>query len=279
MKYIVFILGLAFAALSAHGAEIPVLVSPMAPLQGETAVLKFLDKTLEIESASFDQKPVPFFSYRDFSMALLAISATKPAGRYLATVKFKNGQVFEHWIQVRSKRFSKIVLGIPEDLNLSPQGLINKVKEESINLEKILSVKTPEIFFKKPFGLPLVDNTKITNSFGTIHKTGDREIRHLGVDMGAPLGTPIGAMNDGVIRKTYFDTVYGNTVIIDHGQGIFSMYLHLNEIKTLEGSMVKKGEIIGTVGKTGYATGPHLHLSFKIGGVSVDPIAFVRVFR
>ena len=89
----------------------------------------------------------------------------------------------------------------------------------------------------------------------------------------------MGAINGGIVRKAYFDSVFGKSVVVDHGQGIFSLYLHLNEIRVKEGDQIKKGHLIGTVGQTGYAISPHLHLSVKISGVSVDPLKFVSSFK
>src|SRR3989344_6112118 len=85
-------------------------------------------------------------------------------------------------------------------------------------------------------------------------------------------GAGVGAINAGLVRKAYVDAVYGNSVIVDHGQGIFSFYIPLDTIRVKEGAALKKGSLVGTVGNTGYAETPHLHLSIKINGVSVDPI-------
>jgi murein DD-endopeptidase MepM/ murein hydrolase activator NlpD len=81
------------------------------------------------------------------------------------------------------------------------------------------------------------------------------------------------------VNKNYVDPIYGNAVLIDHGHGIFSAYFHLDKALAKQGSEVKKGTKIGTVGQSGYATGPHLHLSIKINGVSVDPLKFVTMFK
>lgn len=97
--------------------------------------------------------------------------------------------------------------------------------------------------------------------------------------MAAKKGSVIGAMNGGVVRYAGLDGTYGNMVVVDHGEGIYSMYLHLSKIAVKVGAAVKKGQLIGLVGDTGYATGPHLHLSVKIDGISVDPLSFVGIFK
>lgn len=249
------------------------------PYQGDTVVVIFPDRDHEVKSAIFDGQAVAFFPYKNSYRAVFGIPATKTPGRYALRIKFKDGEMFEKSIRVRAKKFAKITLGIPKRLDLTPQALVAKLETENSNLKSVLDLRTPAVFFDRPFGLPLWDNRKIGSRFGEIRKTGGTEIRHLGVDFGAKLGAPVAAINAGVVRKAYTDSVYGNSVVIDHGAGIFSLYLHLNEMKVKEGDRVEKGKVVGTVGQTGYSTSPHLHLSLKVGGVSVDPLQFVSGFK
>ena len=112
--------------------------------------------------------------------------------------------------------------------------------------------------FSSPFGLHRYFN-------------GQRRNRHTGLDIAAPAGTSIVAANEGKVIKigNYFFT--GKTVFIDHGQGVVSLYAHLNSITVSLGQTVNKGEKIGTVGKTGRATGPHLHWSVSLNKTLIDP--------
>jgi murein DD-endopeptidase MepM/ murein hydrolase activator NlpD len=149
---------------------------------------------------------------------------------------------------------------------------------EKANINSIITLKANEVFFTKTFGLPLANNKRIIAPYGELRKTGDQLIRHLGIDFGAAKGSFVAAINNGVVREAKYDQTYGNTIIVDHGAGIFSLYMHLDTMKTKIGQSVKKGQVLGTVGETGYATGPHLHLSIKIGTISVDPVKFVNIF-
>jgi murein DD-endopeptidase MepM/ murein hydrolase activator NlpD len=170
-------------------------------------------------------------------------------------------------------------LGVPEKLGMTSGQLAENLKVEQSNLDSIVKVKNTGIFLLRNFGLPLARNNKIVASYGEIRKTGAEMIRHLGIDLGSAKGSAVAAINDGVVREAENDPLYGNTVIVDHGQGIFSLYMHLDSISAKVGQIVKFGQVIGTVGETGYASGPHLHLSLKINGISVDPVRFVNVFR
>lgn len=104
---------------------------------------------------------------------------------------------------------------------------------------------------------------------------------HRGVDLRAPKGMPVAAINSGevvLIARNFF--LEGNMVILDHGSGIFSLYLHFSRIDVREGQMVKNGEIIGLSGATGSGvTGPHLHLIVKVNGIYVDPLEFIEIMN
>jgi murein DD-endopeptidase MepM/ murein hydrolase activator NlpD len=100
---------------------------------------------------------------------------------------------------------------------------------------------------------------------------------HLGLDFRVPSGTPVGAMNDGTVllaRPLYFE---GNFVVLDHGQGLLTLYLHLSEFKVKEGDHVRRGQEIGLSGGTGRATGPHLHVAVRWQGTYVDPAQLIRL--
>jgi len=100
---------------------------------------------------------------------------------------------------------------------------------------------------------------------------------HLGLDLRVSSGTPVAAMNDGTVvlaRPMYFE---GNFVVLDHGEGLLTLYLHLSEFKVKEGDQVKRGQVIGLSGGTGRATGPHLHVAVRWQGTYLDPASLLRL--
>lgn len=98
---------------------------------------------------------------------------------------------------------------------------------------------------------------------------------HNGEDIGAPLGTDVAVTNDGVVRLTVDHVFSGRGVFVDHGLGFYSMYFHLSEVLVKDGDLVKAGQVIGKVGATGRATGPHLHWGVKLNGARVNPYALL----
>lgn len=121
-------------------------------------------------------------------------------------------------------------------------------------------------------------NAAISDVFGSERIfNGKTSSPHLGLDFRVPSGTPVLAMNEGTVllaRPLYFE---GNFVVIDHGQGLLTLYLHLSEFKVREGDRVKRGQEVGLSGGTGRATGPHLHVAVRWQGTYLDPASLIRL--
>jgi murein DD-endopeptidase MepM/ murein hydrolase activator NlpD len=121
-------------------------------------------------------------------------------------------------------------------------------------------------------------NAPTSGVFGTERVfNGEVKSRHLGLDYAAPAGTPVHAINAGTVllaQKLYFE---GGFIVIDHGQGLMSLYLHLSDFKVKEGDAVTTGEIIAQSGASGRATGAHLHLAVRWQGVYLDPAVVLHL--
>jgi murein DD-endopeptidase MepM/ murein hydrolase activator NlpD len=129
---------------------------------------------------------------------------------------------------------------------------------------------TPDREWSGTFAAPA--DATISDVFGSQRIfNGKTSSPHLGLDFRVPTGTPVAAMNDGTVllaRPLYFE---GGFVVLDHGQGLLTLYLHLSEFKVKEGDQVKRGQIVGLSGGTGRATGPHLHVAVRWQGTYLDP--------
>jgi murein DD-endopeptidase MepM/ murein hydrolase activator NlpD len=156
----------------------------------------------------------------------------------------------------------------PEQQAQAAEGV--KIKQDYLNRV------TPDREWNGNFKAPA--DAAISDVFGSQRIfNGKAQSPHQGLDFRVPAGTPVLAMNDGTVllaRPLYFE---GNFVVIDHGQGLLTLYLHLSEFKVKEGDAVKRGQQIGLSGGTGRATGPHLHVAVRWQGTYLDPARLMQL--
>ncbi len=146
-------------------------------------------------------------------------------------------------------------------------------KTQEVRRKALLKAKLP--LWKAPFIWPV--KGKITTEFGFTRYINNIENgKHSGLDIAAPRGMPVMACNDGIV--IFSGNLYqtGLTIIIYHGLDLYTSYCHLSMLKAQEDQKVVKGDTIGLVGSTGLSTGPHLHLTFRIGETAVDPKLFLE---
>jgi len=146
-------------------------------------------------------------------------------------------------------------------------------KESDRKIKAVCSKSHPQRLWDGPF-LRMEGSPEAQYADNRTYYYQGREIDkqvHLGVDIAALEQFPVKAANNGIIVFADYLGIYGNTIIIDHGQGIFSSYSHLSSLKVKPGVEVKKGDVIGNTGTTGLAGGDHLHFSMLVHGVFVNP--------
>ncbi|RXJ88178.1 M23 family metallopeptidase [Arcobacter sp. CECT 8985] len=153
-----------------------------------------------------------------------------------------------------------------------------RTKTEYSNAMKIYHTFTPKKLWKDKFILPL--NSPITSAFGT-KRVYNNTLKgyHSGTDFKAKVGTKIIAANDGIVVLTKNRFYAGNSIIIDHGQGIYTCYYHLSKFLVTKNQRVKRGQVIALSGKTGRVTGPHLHFSARVNSVQVDPLQLIEILN
>jgi murein DD-endopeptidase MepM/ murein hydrolase activator NlpD len=171
-------------------------------------------------------------------------------------------------IQAKLNVEGKFTEPTPEQQKQIEQG--QQIKKDYLNRV------TPAREWSGTFTAPA--NAEISDVFGAQRIfNGKATSTHLGLDFRVPSGTPVEAMNDGTVllaRLLYYE---GNFVVLDHGQGLLTIYMHLSEFKVKEGDQVKRGQVIGLSGGTGRATGPHLHVGVRWQGTYIDPAALIRL--
>ncbi|HEY3249245.1 MAG TPA: M23 family metallopeptidase [bacterium] len=163
-------------------------------------------------------------------------------------------------------------------ITLAPdrRGLLDPrlAQEEGRIVAAALRVLRPDPLWRAPFRLPV--RGIVASPYGVISVyQGQMRGFHHGVDLAAPMGTPVYAANDGIVALAEKLPLSGNAVLIDHGMGIVTSYLHQSALLVRRGQRVSRGQRIGRVGSTGLSTGPHLHWGMRIYGVHVDPMPWI----
>ncbi len=185
-------------------------------------------------------------------------------------------------INGKSNKFVKKILkrkykiqkidGLPKKKVTPPEEFYARIKRENKLIGKARDINTDLPFFKEKFIVP-VDDAIITGVYGSQRiLNGIPKWPHYGLDFAQKEGAPVKAMNNGVVTLAENDLYYtGGTIILDHGHGVSTLYMHLHEIFLKVGDHINKGDIVGTVGATGRATGPHLDVRLNWFGVRLDP--------
>lgn len=259
-----------------------IAVFPASVIQGEPmfVTVEGLDASVSVKNITFDKTSLRIFTYRARPTALAGIDLNKKPGVYEVSVLLSDGQIIKIEINVGERKKIEAPLGIPEKLGgntqASQDALISTLAAENKSLANLRTgAKT---FWKGNFVQPLKE-IFVTDTYGYVRTTGPYSIAHKGVDFRAEEGTPVLSVNRGVVRVARRYRNYGNTVVVDHGLGLMSFYMHLSKIKVNVGELVGVGQVVGLSGQTGYAEKPHLHLSVHIGGVSIDPLKFFELFK
>ena len=162
--------------------------------------------------------------------------------------------------------------GLPEEQVTPPEEVYERIKKENKLIGDAKTVNSNLTYFKNKFIVP-IKNTIITGVYGSQRiLNGEPKWPHYGLDFAADEGTKIEAMLDGVVTLAEPDLYYsGGTLIFDHGHGISTLYMHMQKILVKKGQKIKQGDVIGTVGSTGRATGAHLDVRLNWFQTRLDP--------
>lgn len=160
----------------------------------------------------------------------------------------------------------------PSQVSTFSNEQLKRIRASSARKKKGFASRAEQMGFKDGFIYPIKEFTKTTNFGAQRILNGEPKRPHFGVDLAAPTGTPIYAPADGIVSLADYDLYFeGAMVLLDHGQGLISMYLHTDEILVESGQSVKQGEQIATVGSKGRSTGPHLCWRLKWRNRNLDP--------
>jgi murein DD-endopeptidase MepM/ murein hydrolase activator NlpD len=245
----------------------------VAAVPGGVVTFKLAGSPADAPTVTFNGKPVMVVRQNDAWLAVLGLGLSIEPGDYHIEVK-QGGADQKLPFKVADKKYSVQQLKVPPgQVNLSPENEARAAAES----EKVRAAlngfsSTAPVTLRLSQPVP----GRRSSSFGLRRMfNGESRNPHSGMDIAAPTGTPIKAPLDGRVVDVGNYFFNGNNVIVDHGQGLLTMYCHLSKIRVEVGQPLKRGEVLGDVGATGRVTGPHLHWGVTLNGVMVDPALFL----
>lgn len=234
-------------------------LKPVSALEGNWLGHKF--------AFSFDPHTRTWF-------ALVGASFETKAGSYPIQLRAETaaGQPisFEKEIPVQRRRYPRVLLKVPGRYTAPSPEEQREIEQDKKTKEEVFKTVSLEREWQGSFDAPV--KAAISDVFGVQRVfNGSVQSTHQGLDFRVPTGTPVGAVNRGRVILAGPLFMEGNCVVIDHGQGLLTLYLHMSKFAVKEADVVEKGQQIGLSGGTGRATGPHLHVAVRWQGVYLDP--------
>jgi murein DD-endopeptidase MepM/ murein hydrolase activator NlpD len=265
------------APLASQGSVVTAEVRSAKPIKEITGT--WMDREVYFWKSS----PVAQRRGASVEQALVGVDLEKAPGTYKLTVAaaFENGEqaTCNLPLAVRAGKFATEKLTVEKQFVDPNEQQAARAVGEQQKLRQLFDHVTPEKLWHGDFQFPLKGITKGTNFGKRRILNGQSRSPHTGADFPAMTGTPVYSTQSGHVvlaEELYFS---GNTVIIDHGLGVYSLYGHLSEFAVATGDDVKAGAVIGKVGATGRVTGPHLHWGVTVNKARVNPVLLVAVLR
>jgi murein DD-endopeptidase MepM/ murein hydrolase activator NlpD len=267
---------LAFSQLLVHSQPVqlvngsPVLFSVRSPKPLASLTASWLGKDLRF---TFDSKDKTWYTLGGVGLKTKpGVYALKLAG----TSKQGTEITDEKRIPVRAGKYRKIAIKVAKKFTEPDAEQSRKIAEDKSTKQVVFSKSASEREWSGNFAAPV--DAVVSDAFGTQRTfNGHVQSTHQGLDFAAGAGTPVESVNSGTVLLAgplYFE---GNCVVIDHGQGLQTLYMHMSEFAVKEGEHVSRGQKLGLVGGTGRATGPHLHLGVRWRGEYLDPATLLNL--
>jgi murein DD-endopeptidase MepM/ murein hydrolase activator NlpD len=265
-------------ALTASADELRVLRATQGQIL--EIVLSVPDASVVVEGTWRGQR-VPFFSLSDSTrmVGLVGADLASKVGRDALDVTIRSPDKTEtrrFVVEVLDASFPVQNLTLPKTMVDLDAATLKRVRKEAKHLRSLFAKTNTQRVWTDDFITPL--EGKISGAFGRRRIiNGQKKNPHTGEDISAPQGAEVQASNRGIVRLATEQFFSGKSILLDHGLGLFTMYFHLSEMLVKEGDTVDRGVVIGLVGSTGRATGPHLHWGARLNNARVDPYELIRM--
>ncbi len=247
--------------------------------QGDLTLLTIRTKNGNTPQVTWRGKEVLLVSNHEKTdwYGFLGADLTAKPGHYRVVVKMPgSGAEKQLEVEIREKDYGVRRLTLPKNMVDLDSKTLQRVRKESKRMKSLWETRPSAPLWNGPFLRPI--SGQVVGPFGQRSIINDQpRSPHSGVDLKGERGAPVRAINHGQVVLTDDHFFTGLTVVIDHGGGVQSMYFHLNRIAVQQGQVVTKGHIIGFVGSTGRATGPHLHWGIRMNGARIDPLLLLAL--
>lgn len=260
-------------------AQAGLTLSPAQVNNGEVSVLRWQGEQLSFGVARFLDDIIYLYPDSEGAIALLPVGLDVEEGFYPlhAALVDRHGRTSTAQLQlyVSHKERPLERLTLPQNMVTPDAESLARIDRESQQLKMIFAARSERLwtYFARPV------NEEVSSVFGKRRLlNGQPKSPHSGTDFRSPAGTPVRSLSDG--RVVLVDDLFytGQTVVLDHGEGLFSLYAHLSEVLVDEGHELRVGDMLGKVGSTGRSTGAHLHLSVRLLEKRIDPLALLEAF-
>ncbi|MDD5452633.1 MAG: M23 family metallopeptidase [Desulfovibrionales bacterium] len=276
-----FFLTIGFPGTASCADERPAWTLHPAKLAiGQVGLFSISDVPATRMTATFLNRPVYFHPASGSLAALLPVDISTPPGKYPLTIEYEHihhgtKKVITIQVEVHPYEFPVEELTLPEKMVTFPEEILKRIQDEKEAVDAVFEETNMSLLWNGGFIKPVEGD--IVGLFGSRRiLNGEERSRHMGVDIRGKEGTPIRCANSGRVALASDFYLLGSTVILNHGQGVFTIYCHLSKAAVKEGQQVAKGESLGEIGATGRATGPHLHWGAVICGARVDPLSLIE---
>lgn len=244
-----------------------------APVPGGVAVIDLGSASQAAPTARWGEQALAVVRDNGRWLALLGIPLDTLPGELEIAVANGAATTLRH-VNIGIRNYPEQRLRIKDQRKVEPNpddlARIEQEKQVTDAIKRSFSANMPETDFMLPAAGPLSSRFGLRRIFNGLPRN-----PHAGLDVAAGTGTPVKAPADGVVANVGEYFFNGNTVFIDHGQGLITAYMHLSRIDVRAGETVKRGKTLGAIGATGRATGPHLHWAVFLNNTPVDPEFFL----